>query len=82
MEVQPLTDKQAITIAGTLGITLLMNFEKHIPPHKRVARKIKAVETALIDLFTQTGEPVNEAILKWTLDCWDRAVLMAEEVPK
>lgn len=47
METQPLTDKQAITIAGTLGITLLMNYQRLMPPHKLIARKVKAVEDAV-----------------------------------
>ena len=82
METQSLTDKQAITIAGTLGITLLMNYQRLMPPHKLVARKVKAVEDAVVDLFRSTGSPVDTETLKWVLDCWDKAVLMAEEVPE
>ena len=77
MEVQPLTDEQAVTIAGVLGISLLMNYRRLMPPHKLIARKVKAVEDAVVDLFRSSGHPVNEALVKCFLDCWDRAVLMA-----
>ena len=59
METQSPTDKQAITIAGTLGISLLMNYQRLMPPHKLVARKVKAVENAVTDLFRSTGYPVT-----------------------
>ena len=82
METQSLTDKQAITIAGTLGITLLMNYQRLMPPHKLVARKVKAVENAVTDLFRSTGHPVNVETMKYILGCWDKAVLAAGEVPE
>ena len=82
MEVQPLTNEQDVTIAGVLGISLLMNYRRLMPPHKLIARKVKAVEDAVVDLFRSSGHPVNEATLTWVMECWDKAVLMAEEVPK
>ena len=54
-----LTDKQCLSAAGALGATLLHLFERHVPPHKRVARKIKAVEQAILELYHGTGEPLD-----------------------
>lgn len=81
MEVQPLTDEQAVTIAGTLGISLLINYQRLMPPHKLVARKVKAVENAIVDLFRSTGQQVDTEVLKHILKCWDEAVLAAGDVP-
>lgn len=69
-----LTDAQALTAAGALGVTLLGLFERFIPPHKRIARKIKAVENAVLDLFQGTGHPIDEETSRWLCESWDRAM--------
>lgn len=69
-----LTDSQCITAAGALGVTLLILFERHFPPHKRVARKIKAVEAAVLDLFAGTGEAIDEEISTLFCATWDRVM--------
>lgn len=69
-----LTDSQCVTAAGALGVTLLILFERHFPPHKRVARKIKAVETAVLDLFAGTGEEIDEEIADLFCSTWDRTM--------
>ncbi len=68
------TDGQCLTAAGTLGVILLMLFERSIPPHKRVARKIKAVETAMLDLFKGTGEEIHDDIAELITTTWDRTM--------
>jgi hypothetical protein len=68
------TDKQAITAAGALGVTLLIVFERIIPPHKRVARKIKAVENAILDLFHGTGESIDDEICQVMCRTWDETM--------
>lgn len=69
-----LTGKQAITAAGTLGVILLTIFERNTPPHKVIARKIKAVEQAILNLYHDTGEPVDMEILDWIVKTWDRTM--------
>lgn len=69
-----LTDKQCISAAGALGVTLLALFERHFPPHKRVARKIKAVEEAIIDLYTGNGEALDDEIATHFCIAWDETM--------
>lgn len=69
------TDGQCVTVAGALGVTLLNLFERHIPPHKRIAKNIKAVETAVLNLYNGWGEPVDHDLLDDILKCWDRTML-------
>lgn len=69
------SDAQCITAAGALGMTLLMVFERNLPPHKKVARKIKAVESAILDLFHGTGESIDPEIADLFCKTWDRTML-------
>jgi hypothetical protein len=70
-----LTDAQCLTAAGSLGLTLLCLFERHIPPHKRVAKKIKAVEQAILQLYHGTGEDIDPELADQFCRAWDRAML-------
>jgi hypothetical protein len=68
------TDAQCLTAAGTLGTVLLMLFERHIPPHKVVARKINAVQQAVMDLYKGTGEPIHDDIADLITTTWDKTM--------
>ena len=76
-----LTDAQAVTVAGSVGVTLLCLFERLMPPHKRVAKKIKSVQEAVLNLYRDTGQKVDPRVSEWVLKCWDTAVSMAADVP-
>lgn len=71
-----LTDAQCLTAAGALGTTLLMMYERLNPPHKKVARKIKAVEVAILDLYQGTGEPLDRDIAEIMCAAWDKAMML------
>lgn len=70
-----LSDAQCLTAAGALGLTLLCLFERHFPAHKRVARKIKAVETAITDLYAGNGEAIDTEIADHFCKAWDKTML-------
>lgn len=70
-----LTDAQCLTVAGALGTTLLMLYERLNPPHKKVARKIKAVEVAILDLYQGTGEGIDRELAEMIAEVWDRTML-------
>jgi hypothetical protein len=73
------TDGQCITAAASLGVTLLMIFERNIPPHKRIARKISNVRESILDLFAGTGEPLHPDIAEKICKCWDKTMRSLEE---
>jgi hypothetical protein len=66
-----LTEPECLTAAGALGVTLLLIFERNIPAHKMVARKIQAVKAAVLDLYAGTGEPINDDIANLIFEAWD-----------
>lgn len=70
---------ECLTAAGTLGCVLLGLFEKHFPSHKLVARKIKAVETALLELYRGTGKKIDPKITTLILKTWDRTMIQMSE---
>lgn len=76
-----INDKQALTIAGALGTTLLCLFERYIPPHRRNARKIKAVTDAIFNLYQGSGQEFDEDIATWVMKCWDETVKRASGIP-
>lgn len=69
-----LTDAQCLTAAGSLGITLLTIFERNFPEHKRVAKKIKAVEQSVLDLYSGTGQPIDPELADYFCKAWDRTI--------
>ena len=76
-----ITDRQALTIAASLGATLLILFERHFPAHQRNARKIKAVEKAILDLYHGSGEALDPEISEWVCKCWDDTMKRIEGLP-
>lgn len=69
-----LTDEQCLTAAGSLGITLLSIFERNFLEHKRVAKKIKAVEQSVLDLYSGTGKPIDPELADYFCKAWDRTI--------
>lgn len=68
-------EAECLTAAGTLGCVLLGLFEKHFPDHKLVARKIAAVESAMLNLYSGTGKRVDPKITTLILKTWDRTMV-------
>jgi len=74
-----LTDKQCITAAGALGLTLLALFERNFKPMKNgsphlIARKIKTVEQSVLDLFQGCGEAIDPDLADDFCKSWDRTM--------
>lgn len=72
-------EAECLTAAGALGCVLLGLFENHYPAHKLVARKIKAVETALLELYRGTGKKIDPKITTLILKTWDRTMIQMSE---
>jgi hypothetical protein len=68
------TEGQCLTAAGALGVTLLTIFERNIPPHKRIARKIQTVKDSVLDLYAGTGEPIQDDIANLIFKTWDKVM--------
>ena len=69
-----LTELQALTIAGALGVTMLNIYTRIIPAHKRNARKMAAVEKAVAALYAGQGDAIDEETAVWILDCWNKTM--------
>lgn len=69
-----LTEAQCVTAAGALGTMLLMVFERNMPAHKKVPRKIRAVELAILDLFRGCGETIDPQIADLFCATWDKTM--------
>ena len=77
------TEGQCLTAAGALGTMLLMVFEKNLPKMKNgspsiVARKIKAVEAAILDLYRGTGKKIDDNIADVMARAWDTAMRLVQ----
>lgn len=70
-----LNEIQCLTAAASLGITLLMLFQKHMPEHKKVAKKIKVVEEAITDLYCGTGQNIDMEVAEHFLNAWDLTMM-------
>ena len=67
-----LNEAQCLTAAGALGVTLLNIFERHIPAHKRNARKIKAVQDAVLSLYAGSGQAIDVRLADVICKSWDQ----------
>lgn len=70
-----LTEAQILSMVGSLGVTVIAQYENMIPPHKLNARKIKAVKEKILDLFQGTGQKLDEAMVNYWIDCWNLAAM-------
>ena len=68
------SNAECITVAASLGMVLLMLAQRNMQPHQLVARKVKAVETAIADLFKGTGEKLRVDIAEGVMRCWDETM--------
>lgn len=74
------TDGQCLTMAGSLGVILLTTFERNFKPMKNgtphiVARKIKAVQEAILDLYKSTGQPIDDRYAELVCKVWDETMI-------
>ena len=79
--VMNINDREALTIVASLGMMLIMLFERHFPPHQRNARKIKAVEDAIFNLYAGSGEKLDPEISDWVCRAWDETMMKAQGLP-
>jgi len=76
-----LTDKELATIGATLGTCILMGLERHIKPHRVVARRIRAVEDSLQNLAQLAGCKLDRVLVDAGIVAWGAAVeKLAEEL--
>lgn len=69
-------DEECTTVAGSLGITLLMLLERTRPKMKNGSpslceRKIKNVHTSVVELFRGTGCKLRLDIAEGVMRTWD-----------
>lgn len=68
------SNSECVTVAASLGIVLLKLAQINMKPHQLIARKIKAVETAISELFKGTGETLQLDISEGVMRCWDETM--------
>lgn len=71
-----LTEAQILTLAGSLGIVVLSQYHKLVPSHRRNARKIKAVENALLDMLQGSGQDLDDSMADYAIACWNKAAML------
>lgn len=69
-----LTDKELVTIGATLGTCILMGLERHIKPHKLLARRLRAVEDSLQNLAQLAGCKLDRELVDAGITAWGAAV--------
>lgn len=71
---------QLATIAGTIGLCTLIGLERHLPPHALLSRRIKAVETAIVDLAQLGGKSLDQRMTDAGTEAWGAAGQKLAEV--
>jgi sugar-specific transcriptional regulator TrmB len=70
-----LTEAQILSMVGALGVTVIAQYERLIPPHKLTARKIKAVKEKILDMYMGTGQELDPVMINYWIDCWNLAAM-------
>ncbi len=73
------TDEECLTVAGSLGITLMMILEKNLPKTPNgspgiIERKIRDARNAITELYRGTGKSVHDDIANQTFNTWNYAM--------
>lgn len=65
---------ELITLGVSLGMMMLMILEKQLPSHARNARKLQALQAAILDLAKGHGKPIDPAMADYWVDVWNRVM--------
>lgn len=65
---------QVVTLLYTLSISMLMSVREQLPPHAAMARKVKAVEEAIVSLSKLNAEPMDEDLVTVGVEAWNAAI--------
>ncbi len=68
------TPEQMVTMVGTMGICLIESVGRLLPGHTKISREIKKVEQALLSLYANTGQPLDNETVEWAIDCWNETM--------
>ena len=77
-----ISEREALTLCGALGITILNNYMRLIPRSKQNLTNIKTVEKSLINLLKGMGKPVSDEMSNYAMDCWNLAMMIMSKGAK
>jgi hypothetical protein len=69
-----LEPEQVVTMIGTMGICLMESISRLLPDHSKLARETRKVNTAILDLFRNTGKPLDTETAEYAVDCWNETM--------
>lgn len=69
-----LTDAELCSLVAGLGICCLHAFEAHLPEHKMISRKVRALEVAIGDTAALRRDDLSEKHLDAITHAWGAAL--------
>jgi len=75
-----LDNGQVATLAGTIGMCTLISLERHLPEHAMLSRRIKAIETAIVECAKLGGKTIDRRMTDAGVVAWGAAVQKLAEV--
>lgn len=74
IEMPEIEQNQVTTLLYALSISMLMSVREQLPAHALVARKVKAVEDAIVSLSAITAVPMDEDLVTVGVQAWNGAI--------
>ena len=67
------SDRQILTMTGTVGMILLKVHSKCYRDHQKAGRKVLKVLEAVRDLYSDIGGDIEDETAEYIVDCWNMA---------
>jgi hypothetical protein len=67
-------DKQIVTLAASIGVSMLIGLESQLKEHSAIKRKVLALESAISDLARLSGSTIDAEVLEVGIGAWGAAV--------
>lgn len=69
-----MTEGEIVTAVGGLAVMAIHGYKVLMPEHKMVARKVSAVEAAVLSMFKDTGSYIDTDVIDHIISAWDQTM--------
>ena len=69
-----LTEEQLVSCIGGLAILAINGYQKLVPDHKRVSKKIQKVKDSVLEMYAGCGADISEEHIDFICNAWDQTM--------
>jgi hypothetical protein len=73
-----MTEGQLVSAIGGLAVIVLHGYQNMLPDHKLVHRKAQKVKDAVLELFSGTGQKIDDDTITFCCQAWDHTMKLLD----